>query len=152
MITIKLFRKQLIVLSKKMKKDINPPKIENVAVAVVKEKNEINADIWNVYIINQKNETLENVLVSSKGYITDMEGHEIKTTILRHSLGNVKPKNYALIEPIMENVFALHNEYWVSFYQENVMYDKKYIFLAETIKEEHLINIPIINKPGVMIR
>jgi len=32
------------------------------------------------------------------------------------------------------------------------LFDKKYIFLAETIKDENLINIPIINKLGVMIK
>ena len=135
-----------------MKKDIKHPTIKNVAVAVVKEKNKLDATIWNVYIINMQSETIENVLVSSKGYITDVEGKEIKTSVLRHNLEDVKPNQVKLIEPIMEDVFALHNEYWVSFYQNKEMYDKKYIFLAETIKEEHFINIPIINKLGVMLK
>lgn len=135
-----------------MKKDINHPTIKDVAVAIVKEKNELNETVWNVYLINQKAETLENVLVSSKGYITDLDGKETKTSVLRHSLGDIKPKTHNLIEPIIKDVFALHNEYWVSFYQNKEMHDKKYIFLAETIKEENLINIPILNKPGVMIK
>lgn len=135
-----------------MKKDINHPIIKNVAVAVVKEKNELNATIWNVYIFNQQPQTLENVLVTSKGYITDLNGNESKTSVLRHYLGDIKPKEYKLIEPVIEEVFALHNEYWVSFYQNKEMLDKKYIFLAETIKEENLINIPLINKLGVMIK
>jgi len=135
-----------------MKKDINPSKIENVAVAVVLEKNDLNEDIWNVYIINQKKDLIENVLVSSKGYITDLKGVETKTSELRHSIGNIQANDYALIEPIMENVFALHNEYWVSFFTNNELLDKKYIFLAETIKEENFITIPILNKPGVMIK
>ena len=135
-----------------MKKDINPSKVENVAVAVVLEKNEINEDIWNVYIINQKKEAIENVLVSSKGYVTDVKGIETKTSALKHSIGNIEANDFALIEPIMENVFALHNEYWVSFFSNKEMLDKKYIFLAETIKKENFITIPIINKPGVMIK
>ncbi|MBL4592992.1 MAG: DUF4909 domain-containing protein [Flavobacteriales bacterium] len=135
-----------------MKKDINPSKVEDISIAIVKEKNEINEDIWNVYLINQKSETIENILVSSKGYLTDIKGVETKTSALRHSIGNVKSNEYKLIEPIMENVFALHNEYWISFFLNNEMLDKKYIFLAETIKEENYITIPIINKPGVMIK
>ena len=35
---------------------------------------------------------------------------------------------------------------------QNVMYDKKYIFLPETIKEENFVLIPYINKKGVMIK
>ena len=135
-----------------MKKDINPPIVENVSVAIAQEKNELNQDIWNVYIINQKEEVIENVLVSSKGYITDLKGIETKTSSLRHSIGNIQSNDFALIEPIMENVFSLHNEYWVSFFSNNEMLDKKYIFLAETIKEENYITIPILNKPGVMIK
>lgn len=135
-----------------MKKDINPPKVENVLVAVVQEKNELNNNVWNVYLINQRNENIENVLVSSKGYITDVSGKETKTSMLRHAVGNIEKNNYALIEPIMEDVFALHNEYWVSFFIDNQMFDKKYIFLAETIKPANFITIPVINKKGVMIK
>ncbi len=135
-----------------MKKDIVPPKVENVAVAVVHEENELGELIWNVYLINQRKDILENVLVSAKGYITDVKGNETKTSILRHAIGNVEPNEYAKIEPIIEDVFALHNEYWLSFYIGYEMYDKKYIFLAETITKENLINIPILNKPGVMIK
>jgi len=134
-----------------MKKDIIHPEVINIAVAVVKEKNELNETIWNVYLFNLKDEEIEQVLVSSKGYITDIKGIETKTSVLRHSLGNIKGLEYAQIEPIMENVFALHNEYWVSFFQEGKMFDKKFVFLAETIKEENFITIPFINKQGVIL-
>ena len=135
-----------------MKKDIQPPIIKNIAVAIVKEKNNIQEDIWNVYLLNLKTEKIEEVLVSSKGYIKDLEGNETKTSTLRHSLGTISAKSFVKIEPIMENVFPLHNEYWVSYFSENQLFDKKYIFLAETIKEENLITIPLIEKPGVMIK
>ena len=135
-----------------MKKDINPPKVENVAIAVVKEKNEEGEYVWNVYLINQRKETLSNVLVSSKGYFTDLKGNQTKTSVLRHAIGNVEGNEYAKIEPIIEDVFKLNNEYWLSFFMNGEMYDKKYIFLAETIKEENFITIPIINEQGVMIK
>ncbi|PCJ26577.1 MAG: hypothetical protein COA97_05755 [Flavobacteriales bacterium] len=135
-----------------MKKDIKPSKVKDVAVAVIKEQNELGQDIWNVYLINQKTETIENVLVSAKGYLTDVKGIETKTSSLRHSIGNIEANNYAQIEPIMEDVFGLHNEYWISFFHNNEMLDKKYIFLAETIAAKNLINVPIINKSGVMIK
>lgn len=135
-----------------MKKDINPSAIKDVAVAVVKEKNEINEDVWNVYLINLQNKDLEQVLVSSKGYLKLENGEETKTTLLRHGLGNIKPKSFVKIEPIMENLFGIHNEYWVSYFQNNELLDKKYIFLAETIKEENFITIPLIEKKGILIK
>lgn len=135
-----------------MKKDIEQPIIEDIAVAVVKEMNESNEEVWNVYLINLKEECVEQVLVSSKGYFTDENGNETKTSVLRHGLGDIEGKSFAKIEPIMEDVLTLHNEYWVSFFLDNKMYDKKYIFLAETISEKNFVNVPVINKKGVMIK
>ncbi|MFT6844338.1 MAG: hypothetical protein ACJAUV_000512 [Flavobacteriales bacterium] len=134
-----------------MKKDINPPKVENVAFAVVQEKNEHDEDIWNVYVVNLKDEPLESALVSATGY-GELDGDMKKTTTLRYFLGDVKANSFTLIEPIMEDVFSLHNEYWLTFYNNKVLHDKKYIFLAESIKQEHLTDIPLINKKGVLIQ
>ena len=134
-----------------MKKDINPPPVKDVALAVVKEENDLAEVEWNVYVINLKNETIEGVLVTSKGY-GSFEGEDVKTSVLRHFLDTIPAKGFAKVERIMENLFALHNEYWLSFYLHKVMYDKKYIFLAESIREENCIVIPLINKKGVMIK
>lgn len=129
-----------------MLKDIPNTKVENVAIAVIYE-----GEDWNVYLINLSETDIKNVLVSSKGYITHEDGSQTKTSELRHALGDVSAKSYAKVEPIIENVFGLHNQYWVSFFVNEEMLDKKYIFLAETIKKENFVNIPIINKKGVMI-
>ncbi len=133
-----------------MKKDIIPPIVENIAVAVVKEENELNETEWNVYLLNLKQENIEGVLVTSKGYGI-YNNEDVKTSILRHFLDVVKANEYKKIEPIVENVFGLNNEFWVSFFIGNVMYDKKYIFLPETIKDENFMLIPLISKKGVMI-
>lgn len=129
-----------------MLKDIPNTKVENVAIAIINE----GAD-WNVYLINLNDTNLKNVLVSSKGYITHEDESQTKTSQLRHALGDVPAKSFVKIEPIIENVFGLHNQYWVSYFVDNEMLDKKYIFLAETIKKENFVTIPIINKKGVMI-
>ena len=134
-----------------MKKDIEFPAVTDVAVAIVNEKNELNQDEWNVYLLNFKNEPLESVLVSSRGY-GEVNNEKRKTSELRHFLNVVNQKSFAKIEPIMEDVFGLNNEYWVSFYQREKMYDKKFIFLPESISEKYLIYIPIINKRGVIIK
>ena len=134
-----------------MKKDIVPPAVENIAIAVVKETNDLNELEWNVYFLNLKKEKIEGVLVSSHGY-GNMNGEDVKTSTLRHFLDVVEAKSFVKFEPIMETLFGLNNEYWVSFFLNNVMYDKKYIFLPETIKEENFILIPYLNKKGVMIK
>jgi hypothetical protein len=62
------------------------------------------------------------------------------------------PLSYMLIEPIQENVFGLNNEYWLSFYIDGEIFDKKYIFLPESISEKYFTPIPFLGKKGVMIR
>jgi len=134
-----------------MKKDIEVPEVKDIAVAVIKEENELGENEWNVYLVNLKTQDLEAVLVSTQGY-GNYNGEEVKTSTLRHFLDVVKSKSFAKIEPIMDTVFGLNNEFWVSFIVDKVMYDKKYIFLPETIKEENFVLVPYINKKGVMIK
>ena len=136
-----------------MKKDIDIPKVEDISVAVVKEWNdEKTEEVFNVYLINMRSSVIKNTLVTSKGYGQNQStGEKVNTSTLRHFIGDLDAQDYAKIEPIIEEVFGLNNEYWVSFFQGNQMYDKKFIFLAETIKDENMVNVPVINKPGVLI-
>jgi hypothetical protein len=133
-----------------MKKDIEFPVVKDIAVAVVSEKNELNEDIWNVYLINLKNEPIEGVLVSSRGY-GELNEEKRATSELRHFLDEMEPKSFKKIEPIVEEVFGLSNEYWVSFYQKKLIFDKKFIFLPESIKPENFVMIPVIQRKGVLI-
>lgn len=136
-----------------MKEELQGPKVTKAAVAIVKELNEAGEEIFNVYLLNYYEEKMEGVLVTSTGYAVHHETQEqVKTSTLRHLLDEIPPQSYKKIEPIIEDVFGLNNEYWVSFWINNVMYDKKFIFLQETIKKENFVQIPLIEKMGVMIR
>lgn len=136
-----------------MKKDIKPPKVEDVSVAVVEEKGEHQEAVLNVYLINQKNKTLEGVMVSSKGYGRNVNTEEkVETTMLRHFLDRVEPESFKKIEPIMDDVLGLNNEYWVSFFLDGKMYDKKFIFVAESITDKNFQTVPLIQKSGVLIQ
>lgn len=134
-----------------MIKDIPSLEVTDVAIAVVKEMNEKNELVWNTYLLNLKKEKLEGVLVTSTGY-GELNEEKRKTSTLRHFLDEVEAQSYVKIEPIVEEVFGLNNEYWLSFYLNKIMYDKKYVFLPESIKEENFITLPLLRKKGVMIR
>jgi hypothetical protein len=123
---------------------------EDIAVAIVPENIE-DQNGWMVYLVNLKNNSLENVIVSSKGY-GEIDNKNIQTSTLRHYMEKVEPHTYSKIEPIMEDVFGLANEYWVSFYINKTIYDKKFVFLPESIQETNFITIPFLNKKGVMIK
>ncbi len=134
-----------------MKKDIIPPKVEGVSMAVVREPDEEGAEAWYVYVINEKDVPLENVLISSTGY-GEIDGEHRATSEMRHYLESLGPKSWARIELIMEDVFALSNQFWLSFYIDGHIHDKKYIFVAGSIHEEHFTNLPLMNKRGVLIQ
>ncbi|MDR6943229.1 hypothetical protein [Mucilaginibacter pocheonensis] len=134
-----------------MIKDLPENNVQDIAVAVALESESIESKIWYVYLINLKNEPIENVLVTSKGY-GEKDGVQVKTSTLRHMFPEVQGQSSKLIEPIDEQTFGLNNEYWLSYYIGKNIYDKKFIFLPESIVEMNFIKLPVLNKPGVMIR
>jgi hypothetical protein len=133
-----------------MKKDLPENIVEDIAVAVALEKENIEFKTWYVYLINLKNVPIENVLITSKGY-GEKDGEQVKTSTLRHMFPVVEGGTYKLIEPIDEQTFGLSNEYWLSYYIGGEIFDKKFIFLPESIVESNFIKLPVLNKPGVMI-
>src|SRR6202000_2399475 len=133
-----------------MIKDIPENIVKDIAIAVALEGENVESKTWYVYLINLKNEPIENVLITSKGY-GEKDGEQVKTSILRHMFPLVEGAAFKLIEPIDEQTFGLSNEYWVSYYIGKQIYDKKFIFLPESIVESNFIRLPVVNKPGVMI-
>ncbi|HXB39818.1 MAG TPA: hypothetical protein VNZ49_04700 [Bacteroidia bacterium] len=123
---------------------------EDIAVAVVPEMID-DENGWMVYLVNLKNDTLENVLVSSQGY-GEIDNRNLRTSELRHYIEKLEAHKFSKIEPIIEDVFGLANEYWVSFYINKTIYDKKFVFLPESICESNFVTIPFLNKKGVMIK
>ena len=134
-----------------MKKDLPENIVEDVAMAVVLLGETPEVKSWTVYLVNLKDKGLDNVLISSKGY-GEKDGKAVKTSVLRHFLGDVAARSFKGVEAIDPEVFGLTNEYWLSYYMDGVIYDKKFIFLPESIVDDNLIHIPLVDSPGVMIR
>ncbi len=134
-----------------MLKDIPQLKVEDVALAISRTRDRNGNEEWSVYIINLKNEPIRGVLVTSKGYGMK-DGEKVNTSVLRHFFENIPAKSFEKVEPIIENVFGLNNEYWVSFYVGTNIYDKKYVFLPDSISEDFFTHIPVLDKEGVMIK
>lgn len=124
--------------------------VEGIGMAVVLMGETPEVKSWTVYLVNFKGIPITNVLISSKGY-GEKNGKPVKTSILRHFLGDMKARSFKGVEAIDPEVFGLTNEYWLSYYIDGTIYDKKFIFLPESIVDENLIKIPLVNKPGVMI-
>lgn len=135
-----------------MREELKGPVVENVKVVIVPETNEEGGTQHYVYLLNLRDDIMEGIIITSKGYGINVDtGEKITTSTLRHSLEVLLPDEAAKIEPIMEEVFGLTNEYWVSFWVEDVMYDKKFIFLPETIKESNMTEIPKLGRKGIVV-
>lgn len=121
-------------------------------VVAVPETNEEGGTQYYIYLLNLRDDIMEGIIITSRGYGHNVNtGEEVKTSLLRHTLEVLLPNEAAKLEPIMEEVFGLTNEYWVSFWADNVMYDKKFIFLPETIKEENLQDVPKLGGKGIIV-
>jgi len=132
-------------------KDIDRPKVEDIAIAAVPEINEeTGVDEWYIYLMNMKPVDINNVLVASRGYGT-VNGEEVKTSELRHYIEDLPANSFVKIEPIMDELFPLNNQYWVSFYIEKKIFDKKYVFLPETVQRTNLTEIALMGKKGVLL-
>lgn len=143
---------ELNILKTIMREELMGPKVEKVGVAVIEQEGEDNTKVYNVYLLNLRDDIMEGIIITSKGYGTNANtGEKVKTSMLRHTLEVLLPNEAAKIEPIMEDVFGLANEYWVSFYVDGTMYDKKFIFLPESISEENMKMIPVLGERGVLI-
>ena len=134
-----------------MKKDLPENIVQDMAMAVVLMSETPEVKNWTVYLVNLKNVQIDNVLISSKGY-GEKDGRIVKTSVLRHFLGDIPANSFKGVEAIDTEVFGLTNEYWLSYYINGTIYDKKFIFLPESIVDENLIKIPLVNRPGVMIK
>ena len=100
-----------------MKKDIEIPAVTDVHIAAVKEIDEELAEVWNVYLINQQKRPLEKVLIASTGYKKNpVDDQKEQSSTLRHFFEVIPAQSAQKIEPIIEEVFHLNNEYFVTFF------------------------------------
>jgi hypothetical protein len=127
-----------------MKKDIPFLPVEGIQVVVARKLNELNQYDWQVFLINQNNTAIQNVFVTSQGY-GEVKDEKVKTSTMRHFFTQIEPGEHQLIETIMPEVFHLNNEFWVSYFIGNQIYDKKFIFVPDSIVEANLVPIPALD-------
>jgi hypothetical protein len=135
-----------------MKKDIVIPKVENVFIAAVQQwSDDFMENTWNAYLINNTDEALQSVMVVSKAFGT-IQGEMRKTSLLRHAYMEIPAKAAIKIEMIAQEVLALNNEFMVTYFIDNTLFDKKFIFKSNTINEKATQDLPVLNLRGVLVK
>jgi hypothetical protein len=135
-----------------MKSDIIIPKVENVFMAAVQEWSDDFMDkVWYVYLVNDSDFDLDSVMVVSKAFGT-IKGEMKKTSLLRHAFIKVPSVSVIKVEMVEQSVLALNNEFMVTYFIGNTLYDKKFIFRTNTINERATEEVPVLFKNGVVVK
>lgn len=135
-----------------MKKDITIPKVENVFLAAVQEwSDDFMEKVWYVYLVNDSDFNLDSVMVVSKAFGT-LDGEMKKTSLLRHAFMQVPAVSVVKIEMVEKSVLRLNNEFMVTYFIGNTLYDKKFIFKAQSITPDYVEEVPILFVDGVIVR
>ncbi|WP_158856290.1 hypothetical protein [Lunatibacter salilacus] len=131
-----------------MKKDIPFHPATGVDLAIVRESRAGETE-WSVYLINKNLISLTTVMINSKGY-GQINGEMRKTSVLRHVIEKLEAQAVAKVEPILPDLFQLTNEFWVSYYILDQIFDKKFIFLPGSISDEKVTYIPELDLHGIL--
>lgn len=107
--------------------------------------------VWYVHLVNDSDFDLDSVMVVSKAFGT-IEDEMKKTSLLRHAFVKVPAVSVVKIELLEKNVLLLNNEFMVTFFIDNTLYDRKYIFRANTVTPDYVEEVPILFVDGVVVR
>ncbi|MCZ8198324.1 MAG: hypothetical protein O9267_12030 [Flavobacterium sp.] len=135
-----------------MKSDITIPTVENVFLAAVQEwSDDFMEKVWYVYLVNDSDFNLDSVMVVSKAFGT-IDGEMKKTSLLRHAFMQVPAVSVVKVEMVEKSVLQLNNEFMVTYFIGNTLYDKKFIFRAQSITPDYVEEVPILFVDGVIVR
>lgn len=135
-----------------MKKDIQIPVVKDVHIVAIREWNDdFMENTWNVYLLNDTDQQLTMAMVVSRAYGT-INGEERITATFRHAFKEVEPRTAVKIELLENNVLQLNNEFAVSYFLDDKLYDKKFLFEADSITESALTDLPTIPRTGIFAK
>lgn len=137
-----------------MKQDISFDPVEGVSVAILPAADSAltpeGQPLWQVYLLNHNSFPLQNVIINANGYGEQADGEKVKTSTLRYVFEEIPPRTAVPVEPIDSGLFHLNNQYWVSYYREAQIFDKKYIFVPDSIVPDNFTHIALLDREGVL--
>ena len=135
-----------------MKSDIKIPEVENVFLAAISEYSEdFGENVWIVYLVNDSDFDLESAMVVSKAF-GSLNGEMKKTSLLRHAFISVPAVSVVKVEMIEKSVLQLNNEFMLTYFIGNTLYDKSFIFKKNFDTQSELEEVPILFVDGVVVR
>lgn len=141
-----------------MKQDISFEPVVGITIAIVPDTEsladtlgETGTAVWQVFLLNNNDFALETVIIASEGYGTQPDGQAVRTSTLRYHFPEIGPRSATAIELIDPAVFHLTNQYWVSYYQEGQIFDKKFVFVPDSIVPANFSHLDLLaGRAGVL--
>lgn len=137
-----------------MKQDISFDPVEGVSVAIIPADDAAltpeGQPIWQVYLLNHNAFPLQNVIVNANGYGQRADGEPVRTSTLRYLFKELPPRTAVPVEALDPALFHLNNQYWVSYYRGPQIFDKKYIFVPDSIVADNFTHIALLDRVGVL--
>ncbi len=121
----------------------------DVEIAVVPETNIDGSITWFVYAINIGEKILTNILIQSSGE-GEIDSWPVKSSVLKHFIDELLPGKATKVEMLIEDVFILKNNYWVSFYIGSTIFDKQFFFSPNSITIKNCFPIPHLQLNGIL--
>ncbi|THD69485.1 hypothetical protein E7Z59_03930 [Robertkochia marina] len=129
-----------------MRKDIEIPKAEGVRLLAVQEfHEELGEMVWNIYLYNAGSRVMDTVMVVLRGSSEDRE-----TSVMRKSLSRLEPGSYARLEILREELLAFKNEYLITYFDQEKMFEKNFTLAPGTIKEDRIKPIEEAGLSGIV--
>jgi len=107
--------------------------------------------VWYIYLVNDSDFNLDSVMVVSKAFGT-IDGEMKKTSLLRHAFIEIPAVSVVKIEMLEKSILALNNEFMLTFFIRNTLYDRKFIFRANSITPDYVEEVPLLFVDGVIVR
>lgn len=122
-----------------MKKDIVIPKSVGLQLAVIP----VEKDAWDLYLINQNEHSLRNILV-----VSEASGESKTSSRLRYFLESITPASYIKFETVYGEVVQLNNTISITYYIGVDIYEKEFQFSLSNMAE--ITDIEIIERRGYL--
>lgn len=128
-----------------MKKDIEIPKPEGLYLVASREFNEaLGEAVWNIYLLNGGVHPMETIMVVLRGYKEDK-----KTSVMRKKLDRLEPGSFARLEFLREELLDFKNEYLVTYFEGNSMYEKNFMLEPGQVDEANVRPIEEMGIDGI---
>lgn len=124
----------------------------DVGLGITPEDKGLPSEWWRVHIINLNREKkLLWVLVSAKAEGFLNESYK-RTGTLRYCIECLHPATYVKLDTITPQVKMLNNEYFISYWKDDTLYERKLVIPAGFLCSDMMVSrIPVMECSGVFV-